>query len=85
MTKMKTPLSEVLQNCNYAIKLTSVDQVKKLVPGYERMDDMELFFQTDKNHREFVGASYGPEGSGFYFIHPENKKLIDFDQVEFDI
>ncbi len=81
----KTPLSEVLRNNNYAIKITSADQVKKLVPGYDRLNDLELFFQTDKNHREFISGNHGPEGSGFFFCHPQGKQILDYEEVEFDI
>jgi len=85
MTALKIPLSKILLNQQYAIRVTSADQVKKLVPNYSRMDDIEMFFQTDKQHREFVGANHYAGGAGFYFTHPEDKQIIDYDKVEFDI
>lgn len=85
MTTTKIPLSEILRNNRIAIKVTSAAQVKKLVPDYPRIEDIELFFETDKRHKEFIGAAYGANGSGFYFAHPEGKEIVDFEDVEFDM
>jgi len=81
----KTPLSKILLSEEYAIKVTSVAQAKKLVPHFKNMEDLELFFQVDRRHSEFVGSAHYGGGAGFYFINPHDKKIIDYEQVEFDI
>lgn len=85
MTTTKIPLSEILKNENYAIRITSAEQAKELVPGYNKQEDLELFFQHHKHHSEFVGATHGPSGSGFYFLNPTDKTILDFEDVEFDM
>lgn len=81
MTPTKIPLSEILRTNRYAIKVTAAEQVKKLVPDYHRLDDMDVFFAVDPKHREFVATN----SSVFYFSHPEGKEIIDYHDVEFDI
>ena len=85
MTSTKIPLTEILRSDAYAIKLTSAEQVQKLVPGYNRLDDMAFFFDADPMHREFVSPAFGASGTGLFFCHPEGKEVIDFNDVEFDI
>lgn len=77
----KTPLSQILSNNKIAIKVTSAEQAKFLVPEYPHPEDLEMFFQLHKSHCEFVS----PTGTGFYFMDPTDKKVIDFEEVEFDV
>jgi len=77
----KIPLSQILSNNKIAIKVTSAEQAKFLVPEYPHPEDLEMFFQLHSKHSEYVTAS----GTGFYFQSPENKEVIDFEEVEFDI
>lgn len=81
ITNSKIPLSQILSNNKIAIKVTSAEQAKFLVPDYSHPEDLEMFFQLHKSHYEFVSAGE----TGFYFQSPENKEVIDFEEVEFDI
>jgi hypothetical protein len=81
--KIKT--SEILKSEKYAIKVTSLEQAKKLVPIYKKFDDLELFFKNDPNHREFVGARHTMnKGFHFYFVNPNGRTIVDFEDVEID-
>lgn len=81
MNPNRIPLSQILQNNKIAIKVTSAEQAKILVPDYYYPEDLEMFFQLHHSHKEYVTAS----GTGFYFQSPEDKEVIDFEEVEFDI
>lgn len=81
MNPNKTPLSKILSSKNIAIRVTSAEQAKFLVPNYEHPEDLEMFFQMHKKHCEFAT----PTETGFYFQSPEGKKVISFEEVEFDI
>lgn len=81
MNPKRIPLSQILSNNKIAIKVTSAEQAKFLVPDYETPEDLEMFFQLHKSHYEFVTASE----TGFYFQDPTDKEVIDFEEVEFDI
>lgn len=81
MNPKRIPLSQILSNDKISIKVTSAEQAKFLVPDYPHPEDLEMFFQLHKSHCEFVS----PTGTGFYFQSPENKEVIDFEEVEFDI
>lgn len=81
MSPTKTPLSQILSNNKIAIKVTSAEQAKFLVPDYRFHEDLEMFFQLHRAHKEYVTAN----GTGFYFQSPDEKEIIDFEEVEFDI
>lgn len=81
--KIKT--SEILKSEKYAVKVTSLEQAKKLVPIYKKFDDLELFFKNDPKHVEFVGSRHTMnKGFHLYFVHPQGKTIVDFDDIEID-
>lgn len=85
MTQQKIKSSDILKSEKYVIKVTSLEQAKKLVPIYKKFDDLELFFKNDPNHREFVGARHTMnKGFHFYFVHPQGRTIVDFEDVEID-
>jgi len=56
-----------------------------LVPIYKKFNDLELFFNNDPNHIEFVGSRHTMnKGFHLYFVHPQGKTVIDFDDIEID-
>lgn len=84
MTITKTPLKEIAESGTYAIKVTTIEQVKALLPDYFGMEDLEHFFRTVPNHREFIGGAIHPvRGPELVFVHPEGKQVLAFDEVEF--
>jgi len=83
LVKMK--ISEILKSEKYAIKVTTLEQAKKLVPIYKNFDDLELFFKNDPKHIEYVGARHTMnKGFHLYFVHKEGKIILDYKQIEFD-
>lgn len=85
MIHQKIKTSDILKSEKYVIKVTSLEQAKKLVPIYKKFDDLALFFKNDPNHREFVGARHTMnKGFHLYFVHPENRMIVDFEDVEID-
>ncbi len=84
LDKMK--VSEILKSEKYAIRVSTLEQAKKLVPIYKNFDDLELFFNNDPNHVEYVGARHTMnKGFHLYFVHKEGKKIIEFENIEIDI
>ena len=85
MFDQKIKTSEILKSEKFAVKVTSLEQAKKLVPIYKKFDDLELFFKNDKNHIEFVGSRHTMnKGFHLYFVHPEGKTIVDFNDIEID-
>ncbi len=85
MFPQKIKTSEILKSEKYAVKVTSLEQAKKLVPIYKKFDDLALFFKNDPNHIEFVGARHTMnKGFHLYFVHPQGKTIVDFEDVEID-
>lgn len=86
MITQKVKISDILKSEKYAIKVTSLEQAKLLVPIYKKFDDLELFFKNDPNHREFIGSRHTMnKGFHLYFVHPSGKSIIDFEDVEMDL
>lgn len=85
MIQQKIKASDILKSEKYVIKVTSLEQAKQLVPIYKKFDDLALFFKNDPNHIEFVGARHTMnKGFHLYFVHPQGKMIIDFEDVEID-
>lgn len=85
MTTTKIKLSTILKDEQYAVKVTSIEQVKKIMPDYDNVADLEFFFQTDPKHKEYVGGKIDPvKGPFLGFIHPGGRIVIVFEDVEFD-
>ena len=85
MITQKVKISDILKSEKYAIKVTSLEQAKKLVPIYKKFYDLALFFKNDPNHREFVGARHTMnKGFHLYFVHPQGRTIVDFEDVDID-
>lgn len=85
MILQKIKASDILKSEKYVIKVTSLEQAKQLVPIYKKFDDLALFFKNDPNHIEFVGARHTMnKGFHLYFVHPQGKMIVDFEDVEID-
>lgn len=85
-TSCKIPLSTILTNSRYAIKVTTIEQAKALIPDYFAMEDLEHFFSYVPGHREFVSSAVHPvRGPELVFCHPEGKQVVEFDDVELTI
>jgi len=82
-TKIKT--SEILKSEKYAVRVTTLEQAKILVPMYKSFEDLELFFNNDPKHVEYVGARHTMNKKfHLYFVHKEGKTIIEFENLEID-
>lgn len=85
MVAQKIKLSDILRSEKYAIRIRTLEQAKQLVPIYKKFDDLALFFKNDPNHTEFVGSMHTMnKGFHLYFVHPQGKTIVDFEDVEID-
>lgn len=85
MALEKIKISDILKTQKYAIKATSAAQVKKLIPFYKNMEDIEMFFEKDKKHVEYIGSRHTMNRKfHLFFVNKDNKVLIDYEQLEFD-
>jgi hypothetical protein len=85
MITQKIKTSEILKSEKYAIRITTLEQAKRLVPIYKKFNDLKFFFENDKNHSEYIGMRFTMnKGFHLYFVHPEGKTIVEYEDIDID-
>lgn len=86
MIAQKIKTSDILKSEKYAIRITNIKQANKLVPFFKRFDDLKMFFENDPKHAEYVGARHTMnKGFHLYFVNPDGKTILEFNDIEIDV
>lgn len=86
LVQNKIKASDILKSEKYCVRVRKLEQAIRLVPMYKKFEDLELFFTNDPNHSEFVGARHTMnKGFHLYFVNPEGKTILEYDDIEIDM